>query len=186
MRVNVVEGEWGQTNNGRKYRQMTRHLLALAFVTTALAVPAAVRADTQPVSGSTASVLGIASSGPVALTNLTPGQTATGTGTVTVTSTGPTWVLRIQDASATNPGHLLRTTGSTGTSALAQALQWSASPSLGGTGGSGTLSGSATVAASGTLSDSVNVSYSQPVGATEQLAAGSVYSLTVTWTISAT
>jgi hypothetical protein len=169
-----------------KYGRRTRRLLALALAATALAVPAAVRADTQPVSGTTASVLGLASSGPVALTSLSPGQTATGSGTLTVTSTGPTWVLRAQDASATNPGHLLRTTGSTGATALAQALQWSTSPTLGGTGGSGTLSGSAAVAASGTLSNVVNVTYSQPVATTEQLAAGSVYGLTVTWTISAT
>ncbi len=165
---------------------MTRLLLALGLAAAALAAPAAVRADTQPVSGTTASVLGIASSGPVVLTNFSPGQTATGTGAVTVTSTGPTWKLRIQDASVTNPGHLLRTTGSSGATALAQALDWSTSPTLGGIGGSGTLSGSAAVAASGTLSDSVSVSYSQPIGATEQLAAGSVYGLTVTWTVSAT
>jgi hypothetical protein len=165
---------------------MMRFLLALGLAAAVLVVPAAVRADTQPVSGTTASVLGIASSGPVVLTGLSPGQTATGSGAVTVTSTGPTWVLRIHDAAVTNPGHLLRTTGSTGATALAQALQWSTAPTLGGTGGSGTLSGSAVAAASGVFSDSVNVSYSQPIGSAEQLAAGSVYSLTVTWTISAT
>jgi hypothetical protein len=162
-----------------------RYLLVLGLGIVTLAGPSVVRADTQPVSGTTASVLGIASSGPVALTNFSPGQTATGTGSVTVTSTGPTWVLRIQDASVTNPGHLLRTSGSTGATALAQALQWSTTP-LTGTGGSGTLSGSAAVAASGTLSDVVSVTYSQVIGASEQLATGSVYGLTVTWTISAT
>lgn len=149
----------------------------------ALGLPAASSADTQPVSGATLSVLGMSVSGPVTLTNFAPGQTATGAGAVTVTSTGP-WVLRLHDAAGTNPGRLLRTSGSTGATALAQALQWSAAPTLGGSGASGTLSGSATVAASGTLSDLVNVTYSQPIGATEQLAAGSVYGLTVTWTVS--
>ncbi len=48
------------------------------------------------------------------------------------------------------------------------------------------LAAPAAAAASGTLSNLVNVSYSQPIGATEQLASGSVYRLTVTWTVSAT
>jgi len=165
---------------------MARYLVAAGVALVALCVPAVVEADTQPVSGTTLSVLGIASSGPVALTNFAPGQTAAGTGTVTVTSTGPTWVLRAQDASVTNPGRLLRTTGSTGATALTQPLGWSATPTLGGTGGSGALSGTAAVAASGTLSNLVNVSYSQTIGTTEQLATGSVYGLTVTWTVSAT
>jgi hypothetical protein len=165
-------------------RRFRLHLTLLA-VLAALTLPVSLHAATQPVSGTTSSVLGISVSGAVALTNFAPGQTATGSGSVTVTSTGP-WVLRIQDTAAGNPGHLQRTTGSTGATELAQALQWQTSPTLGGTGGSGTLSGSAAVAASGTLSDVVNVSYSQPIGSTEQLAAGSVYSLTVTWTISAT
>jgi hypothetical protein len=39
-------------------------------------------------------------------------------------------------------------------------------------------------AASGILSNTVNVSYPQPIGSTERLASGSVYSLT--WTVSAT
>jgi len=142
------------------------------------------RADTQPVAGTVASTLGMSVSGPVALTNFAPGQTATGTGSITVVSTGP-WVLRLSDADATNPGHLLRTSGSSGETALVQALGWSTSPTLG-TGHSGTLSGTATVGASGTLSDSVSVGYSQVIGSTEPLATGSVYSLTVTWTISAT
>jgi hypothetical protein len=162
-----------------------RSVLVACLVAGALAGPAAVRADTQLVSGTAVSTLGIVSSGPVTLTNFGPGQTATGTGTVTVTSTGPTWVLRIQDTDATNPGHLLRTSGSTGATALAQALGWTTTP-VSGTGGSGTLSGSATVAASGTLSDVVTVNYSQSIGSGESLATGSVYGVTVTWTISAT
>jgi hypothetical protein len=100
-----------------KYGRMTRYLLVLALAAGCVAAPATVKADTQPVSATTASVLGVASSGPVALTSLSPGQTATGSGTLTVTSTGPTWVVRVQDASVTNPGHLLRTTGSTGATA---------------------------------------------------------------------
>ena len=71
-------------------------------------------------------------------------------------------------------------------SALAQALQWSASPSAGGTGSSGSLSGTSTVAASGTLSNVVTMNYSQQIGALEQLTTGSVYGLTVTLTVSST
>src|SRR5919198_4915372 len=148
----------------RRFRLHLTLVVALA----ALVVPVSLHAATQPVSGTTTAVLGISVSGPVALTNFSPGQTATGSGSVTVTSTGP-WVLRVQDAAAGNPGHLQRTTGSSGATELAQALQWQTSPTLGGSGGNGTLGGSAAVAASGNLSDVVNVSYSQPIGSTEQL-----------------
>src|ERR671922_1984515 len=159
-----------------------RSTLAMGLLATLLAFPGVGRADTQPVSGTTTSVLGISVSGPVALTNFAPGQTATGTGSVAVTSTGP-WVLRIHDAGTTNPGHMLRTSGSSGATELAQSLQWSTLATLGGTGGSGTLSGTQAVAASGNLADVVNVTYTQPIGSTERLATGSVYGLTVTWTI---
>jgi hypothetical protein len=167
------------------YRFRSRRWLIGAVVLAAAVFPVSAGADTQPVSGTTTSALGMTVSGAVALTNFSPGQSATGNGIVTITSTGP-WVLRIQDASATNPGHMLRTTGSTGATALAQGLQWLAAATQGGTGASGTLSGTAAVAASGTLSDVVNVTYSQPIGAAEQVALGSVYSLTVTWTVSPT
>jgi hypothetical protein len=164
-----------------------RHLrrLVLIGVLAALAAPTVARADTQPVSATVLSTLGISVSGPVVLTNFAPGQTATGVGTVTVVSTGP-WVLRLSDASASNAGHLVRTSGSSGVLTLAQALAWAAVPTLGGTGASGSLSGTPTTAASGTLADVVNVSYSQTVNANEQLSTGSVYGVTVTWTISPT
>jgi hypothetical protein len=160
-------------------------MIVVGLLTAAVVLPAAGKADTQPVAGTTSSVLGLSLSGAVALLNFAPGQTATGTGAVTVTSTGP-WVLRLHDADATNPGHLLRTVGTSGASALAQTLQWSSAPTLGGTGASGSLTGSPALAASGSLSDLVNVTYTQPIGSTERLATGSVYGLTVTWTISAT
>jgi hypothetical protein len=159
--------------------------LIAAAATALLVLPSAAGADSQPVSGVVQSTLGISVSGPVVLTGFAPGQTATGSGSVTVTSTGP-WVLRLQDLAGTNPGHMLRTAGTGGATALAHALDWAASPTLGGTGGSGSLSGTATVAASGTLSDLVVMNYSQPIGATEQLTTGSVYGLTVTITVSPT
>lgn len=156
-----------------------------AAATLFLTIPTGAGADSQPVSGTVLPSLGLSVSGPVVLTNFAPGQTATGSGTVTVTSTGP-WVLRLADGDRTNPGHMLRTAGTGGASALAQALAWTATPTLGGSGGSGTLSGSAQVAASGTLSNLINVGYSQTIGATEQLQSGDVYGLTVTWTVSST
>jgi hypothetical protein len=158
----------------------------LALAASALVLPTAGKADDQPVSGTTLNVLGLAVSAPVVLTNFAPGQTATGTGVVTVVSTGP-WVLRTHDGGASaTAGRMLRTTGSGGAAALAQALHWSAAPTLGGTGASGNLTGSSVVASSGTLSDVVNVSFSQPIGASEQLVSGNVYQVTVTWTVSAT
>jgi hypothetical protein len=142
-------------------------------------------AESQPFSGTVASTLGLSVSGAVALSNFAPGQTATGSGTVTVISTGP-WVLRLQDTATGSPGHLVRTAGSSGESALTHALDWSSTATAGGSGGSGTLSGSQAVAASGTLSSVVTMAYSQAIDADELVATGSVYSVTVTLTVSPT
>jgi hypothetical protein len=159
--------------------------LAALAAAASLALPMGAGADSQPVSGVVLPTLGLSVSGPVVLAPFAPGQTATGSGTVSVISTGP-WVLRVQDLDGTTPGHLRRTVGTTGATSLADALDWQATPSLGGSGGSGTLSGSATAAASGTFSNVVTMDYSQHIGATEQLATGSVYGLTVTVTVSST
>jgi hypothetical protein len=167
-----------------------QHMTAMRFriATAALAgtllwIPMTARADSQPVSGTVGSTLGITVSGPVTLSPLLlPGQTSTGSGTIAVVATGP-WVLRLKDSAASNAGHLQRTSGTTGTSVLASGLDWSTS-GTGVTGGSGTLDGTNTVGASGTFAGTVTTNYSQQVGASEQLATGSVYSLTVTWTIS--
>jgi hypothetical protein len=153
-------------------------------IAAALVAPLSASADSQPVSATVGSLLGITVSGPVVLLPLlVPGGTSTGVGTVTVVSTGP-WVLRLSDGASSNAGHLQRTVGSTGATVLSDALDWSTT-ALHGTGGSGTLSGTATVGASGTLADAVTATYSQDVGSSELLALGSVYGLTVTWTISA-
>jgi hypothetical protein len=159
--------------------------LAALTAAAALALPAGAGADSQPVSGVVLPTLGLSVSGPVVLAPFAPGQTATGSGTVAVVATG-SWVLRVADLDGTTPGHLRRTAGTTGATSLADALDWQATPTLGGTGGSGTLSGSATAAASGTFSDVVNMDYSQHIGETEQLSTGSVYGLTVTVTVSST
>ena len=169
--------------HARAFRNMTVSACITCSLFLGVAAPAS--ADTQPVSGIAASVLGLAVSGAVVLTPLTPGSTSTGAGTVTVTSTGP-WVLRVSDADASHPGHLLRTLGSTGTDFLASPLSWATTPMAGATGGSGALSGTAAVAASGTLTNVVTVGFSQPIGAGELLSSGSDYGLTVTWTISPT
>ena len=163
-----------------------RHLrvVVVGLAVLSAGVPSA-GADSQPVSAVAASLLGLAVSAPVVLSPLTPGATSIGASAVTVTSTGP-WVLRVQDSDATHPGHLLRTSGSTGDAFLTSALGWATTPAAGGTGASGALSGSATVAASGTLTNVVVLAFSQLVGAGEQLAAGLGYGLTVTWTVSPT
>jgi hypothetical protein len=158
--------------------------ITLALSSAFLVIPLTARADSQPVSGTVGSTLGITVSGPVTLSPLLlPGQTSTGSGTIAVVATGP-WVLRLKDGAASNAGHLQRTTGTTGTSVLSNALDWSTS-GTGVTGGSGTLDGTNTVGASGTFAATVTTNYSQGIGSSEQLATGSVYSLTVTWTISA-
>jgi hypothetical protein len=152
-------------------------------VAAALLAPLSARADDQLVVATVGSTLGLTVSSTVTLGNLLPGQTSQGTGTVAVVATGP-WVLRLKDGASSNVGHLQRTVGSTGAGFLANALNWSTA-ALHGSGGSGTVNGTATTAASGTLVDTVTVTYSQSVDSTEQLAATSVYGLTVTWTISA-
>src|SRR5881398_3553690 len=110
--------------------RLARILVASIVAAGAVGGSVTALADTQPISGTVLSTLGMTVSGPVVLTNFAPGQTATGSGTITVLSTGP-WVLRVSDANGTNPGHLLRTTGSSGESALVNALDWSTSPTLG-------------------------------------------------------
>jgi hypothetical protein len=163
-----------------------RHLrvVVVGLAVLSAGVPSA-SADDQLVSGVAASLLGVAVSAPVVLSPLTPGTTSTGASVVTITSTGP-WVLRVQDSDAIHPGHLLRTSGSTGASFLASTLGWSTTPAIGGTGAAGALSGVATVAASGALTNVVVLAFSQLVGAGEQLASGSGYGVTVTWTVSPT
>jgi hypothetical protein len=160
-----------------------RSSVLLLLTGAALVAPFSARADDQLVVATVGSTLGLNVSSTVTLANLLPGQTSQGTGTVAVVATGP-WVLRLRDAASSNAGHLQRTVGSTGTGVLSNALTWSTS-ALHGTGGSGTLNGTATTAASGTLVDTVTVTYSQSVDSTEQLAATNLYGLTVTWTISA-
>jgi hypothetical protein len=164
----------------RRLRSTVLVPLALAA---ALAAPGSAGADSQPVTASVANVLALTVSGPVVLTSLTPGQSSTGSGTLSVVATGP-WVLRLSDAAASNAGHLQRTVGSSGETVLTHALDWATS-GTGVTGGSGTLSGTATVGASGTLTKTVTTSYTQQVDSDELLAFGSVYGLTVTWTLSA-
>jgi hypothetical protein len=155
-------------------------LLAGAAVTFLL--PLSARADTQPVSATVGSTLGITASGPVTLTTLLPGQTSTGSGSVTVIATLG-WTLNVKDSASSNAGHLQRTSGSSGTDVLNHALNWQTS-GTGVTGGSGSLSGTDATAATGNLARTVNVSYSQQADSDELLASGSVYGLTVTWTIS--
>jgi hypothetical protein len=147
------------------------------------AAAAALTAPATP-AGASPSLLGISISGPVTLTNFAPGRTATGAGTVTIIATGP-WVLRLQDLNPATPGHLRRSTGTGGAVSLTNALEWTTTATLG-TGSSGTLSGASTVAASGPLSSIVSVGYTQRIGGAEKLVSGNVYSLSVTWTLSAT
>jgi hypothetical protein len=160
-----------------------RSCVLLLLTAGALVAPFSARADDQLVVATVGSTLGLTVPTSVALANLLPGQTSQGSGAVAVVATGP-WVLRLKDGASSNAGHLQRTVGTGGTSVLNNALAWSTT-ALHGTGGSGTLNGTATTAASGTLVDTVTVTYSQNVDSTEQLAATNVYGLTVTWTLSA-
>ena len=95
----------------------------------ALSAPLAAHADSQPVSATVGTALGLTVSGPVTLLPLLlPGQTSTGSGSVVVVATGP-WVLRLSDGASSNAGKLQRTVGSSGASVLSHALDWSTSGS---------------------------------------------------------
>ena len=78
---------------------------------TTLSIPLSARADTQLVSATVGSTLGITLSGPVTLTSLVPGGTSTGSGSVVVVATLG-WTLKIKDSASSNAGHLQRTSGS--------------------------------------------------------------------------
>jgi hypothetical protein len=157
--------------------------VALLLTALAFTVPAAGLAatGTTAVSGVVSSELSVSSTSAAAmtLTHASPGTTST---TVTVTSTLPTWALTIHDASATTPGQLDRVDcvlRSLLSGSLANSLAWSAP----GEGTGGSLSAvPAPAKSNGSLIGSVPVNFSQSLGSSEAVAAGSCYELTVTWT----
>jgi hypothetical protein len=122
----------------------------------------------------------------VVLANFGPGRSASGSGTVTITAVATAWTLTVADTTG-HAGKLApAATGCTGAESLtANALRVSVSGLLGSTvsNGTKTISGSAQTVATGNGSDSLTASFSLPVGATERMPTGCVFSTTVTWTV---
>jgi hypothetical protein len=96
------------------------------------------------------------------------------------------WTLKAADTTG-NAGHLAAAAvGCAGSEPrTANALTASASGAIGTTHGSGAVSVDAAskTVATGVVADTVTVSYTLPIGGTEVMRAGCVYSTTVTYTV---
>lgn len=161
-------------------------LMHLALATAAFALasssPAAGATSTSDATGLVGSELSLTVAAPAAMT-FTPSADGASSSLVSVTSTQSSWSLTVHDAAATTPGQMDRVNCVTRAplgGSLDTALAWTAP----GAGTSGSLSGTpATVKANGSLIEAVPVSFTQPVGATEDVATGDCYQVTLTWTV---
>lgn len=172
----------------------SRHLVLLALVAGALA-PAGAQAADVNVNALVADGLTLSVNTPSALA-LYPGQTNTSVANAIVTSTAVSWTLSIKDnTGAAYPaghtaGHMDKLSGTGPTcsavgsfagtlSELDSALSWSATG-----GNSGTLTGSNQTVKTGSLIQTVPITYSQPIGASEAVAANDCYRVVITYTAS--
>lgn len=143
----------------------------------ALAAPVAASADDSVVSGTVGSELSV-SAPDSPLTAFSPATDGTGSTNVTVSSTGA-WSLALSDATVLTPGQMDKVdcaTGSPTSGSLATALAYSAPD------GSGSISAGSAVVETGVSVQDVAVSYTQAIGATEDLVADDCYRATVTYT----
>ncbi len=158
---------------------------ALLTAVAALALPAGAQAadSTSVVTGTVATELSLGVTTPAALA-FSHAAPATASSVATVTSTQTLWTLSISDAAGTggaNPGKMLKTAGAgpaTVGTPLANALQWSPQ---GGT--LAALSGTPATVGTGTLVGTKTVTFSQALGATENVTAGDAYALTAKYTV---
>ena len=165
---------------------MNTRRMAIVVAALAVALPGSALAATESdnVTGTVGSELSVSATNPAAM-SFSPSTDGSSSSTVSVSSITSSWTLSISDAGATTPGQLDKVDCSTRVAvdpaaSLASAFAWSAS----GPGTSGSLSGSAaTVKASGASVEDVAVSFTQAIGATEDLVADDCYQLAVTWTV---
>lgn len=169
-----------------------KKLLTALTAAGALAIaPASALAATETVTGTTTDSLSVGvSTAAAAMTNFTAGNTATTTGVLAVTATG-NWYLKVLDSSTTTPGKMDKLVDTTclstdGDASLTNALSISADALAGTDAGAKSLSGTATTLANGSLSDTVNLSYSQVIPVTQKMKTGCIYSVTATYSVSAT
>jgi hypothetical protein len=142
-----------------------------------LALPATSMAVDTPstVSGTVAPELSLAVATPAAMA-FSHGAPTASSSLVTVISTQASWTLSISDAAASNAGHM-RKVGAAST-VLANPLQWSTDGAT-----FNNLSGSPATVKTGGLVDTANVTYKQTLASGENVAAGDVYNLVATYTV---
>ena len=159
--------------------------LVVATVATvgALALPASSLAATSTslVAGTVGTELSLAVASPAAMA-FSHSSPSTASSLVTVTSTQALWTLSIADNnSGANAGRMLKTAGigpaAVGTP-LAGALQWSPNGST-----FSDLSASDATVGTGSLVGTKNITFSQALGATENVSAGDAYALTAKYTV---
>ena len=140
----------------------------------------------SPVAPADAAVTIGAGSPTVLLSNFGPGRTASGTGSLTITALATAWTLTVADTTG-HAGKLApAAAGCTGAESLTgNPLSVSVSGLLGSTTSSGTktISASQQTVATGNGTDTLAASFSLPIGATERMPTGCVFSTTVTWTV---
>jgi hypothetical protein len=157
-------------------------ILVSAIAALTLTPNAVAATGTSEVPGVAGSELSVVAATPSAMT-FTPSTDGTSSTLVTVTSTQLSWSLTVHDAGATTPGQMDKvdcvTRAPLGGS-LSNPLAWSAP----GAGTSGALSATpATVMANGSLAGTVAVDLTQGIDATEDIASGTCYGVTLTWTV---
>jgi hypothetical protein len=125
-----------------------------------------------------------------ALAPFEPAANATATGSLTATDSNLAWTLQAEDQGSGAGKMVASASGCPGSDAtLANPLQLSVSSTLSGVNGAGTISLSGanqTVASSSTTalaSTVLTASYTQVIPATEHMALGCVYTITVTYTL---
>jgi hypothetical protein len=158
-----------------------KRFITIAVAALAVALPGSALAATSSndVAGTVGSELSVSATAPGAM-SFSPSTDGLSSSTVTVSSTQSAWTLSISDAGATTPGQLDKvdcTTRVASSGSLASALGW-AGPAL-----SGSLSDTAATVKSGASVEDVAVSFTQAIGATEDLVADDCYQLAVTWTV---
>lgn len=157
-----------------------RTLVLAGAAVVALSVPAAASAatGTSDVSGTVGSELSVSAPN-AALSSFTPSTDGNGSTLVTVSSTSDEWSLTLHDATELTAGQMDRVNCGTRvptTGSLAGALGYSAS------GGSGSLSAAPASIRTGASYETVSVSFTQGIGATEDVVAGDCYEVQATFT----
>ena len=156
-------------------RRMLAVVSCAALAAVAAPGTASAATTTSVVGAVVGSELSLAAATPAAMT-MTHSTPGTSSSVVTVTSTQLSWTLSIADNNTgANSGHMLKTVGA---APLAGALEWSPDNAT-----FSSLSGSPATVGTGSLVGTKNVYFRQALGASEDVAAGDNYTITVAYTV---